>query len=219
MANLKKAKKYHFTYKTTNLINKRYYLGMHSTNRLDDGYVGSGKRLWYELRKYGRDNFTIEILKYYNSREELIKAEKKLITEQVINKEDCLNLKTGGSGGFTLEQTRNGRKKTNRILEKKYGPNWNSITSKKYQDSLSEADKKELSEKIKKRQKEVNFNHATFKGKKHSEESKKKMSESSKGKGINNSQFGTCWITNEKENKKIYKGDLIPEGWRLGRKI
>ena len=37
--------------------------------------------------------------------------------------------------------------------------------------------------------------------------------------GKNNSQYGTCWITNEKESKKIFKGDLIPDGWRLGRKI
>ena len=40
-----------------------------------------------------------------------------------------------------------------------------------------------------------------------------------KGKGTDNSQYGTCWITNEIENKKIHKGDLIPEGWRLGRRI
>lgn len=33
-----------------------------------------------------------------------------------------------------------------------------------------------------------------------------------------NSQFGTCWITNGTDNKKIKKGDIIPEGWKLGRK-
>jgi len=37
--------------------------------------------------------------------------------------------------------------------------------------------------------------------------------------GDKNSQFGTRWITNEIESKKILKGDSIPEGWRLGRKI
>jgi hypothetical protein len=55
-------------------------------------------------------------------------------------------------------------------------------------------------------------------GKKHSEESKKKMSLANRT-GDKNSQYGTCWITNEIENKKIHKVDLIPEGWRLGRKI
>jgi hypothetical protein len=36
---------------------------------------------------------------------------------------------------------------------------------------------------------------------------------------LTNSQYGKCWITNEVESKKIFKGDLIPEGWRLGRKM
>ena len=31
--------KYHFLYKTTNLINNKYYYGMHSTNNLNDGWV------------------------------------------------------------------------------------------------------------------------------------------------------------------------------------
>jgi len=39
------------------------------------------------------------------------------------------------------------------------------------------------------------------------------------GKGKENSQYGTCWITNDVESKKIHKGDAIPEGWRLGRKV
>lgn len=41
--------------------------------------------------------------------------------------------------------------------------------------------------------------------KKHSEDAKNKISESKKknmGKGQNNSQYGTCWITNDIENKK-----------------
>ena len=61
----------------------------------------------------------------------------------------------------------------------------------------------------------------SFSGKSHTEESKRLMSESSKNRGLaeENSQFGTCWITNGTENKKIHKGDNIPEGWSLGRKI
>ena len=36
-------------------------------------------------------------------------------------------------------------------------------------------------------------------------------------KGERNSQFGTCWITNLIENKKIMKTDPLPEGWRYGK--
>ncbi len=61
----------------------------------------------------------------------------------------------------------------------------------------------------------------SWKGKKHKPETIEKMKESKKnyGKGEANSQHGTCWITNERENRKIRKSDIIPEGWRLGRKL
>ena len=41
---------------------------------------------------------------------------------------------------------------------------------------------------------------------------------SGKGCGKNNSQYGTVWITNGTENKKIKKNTEIPNGWYLGRK-
>ena len=37
--------------------------------------------------------------------------------------------------------------------------------------------------------------------------------------GHRNSQYGTMWVTNEVESKKIRKGDSIPSGWRPGRKM
>ena len=59
-------------------------------------------------------------------------------------------------------------------------------------------------------------------GKKHTMESRNKMSISSKGKGMgkNNSQYGTCWITLNGENRKIQKDDLknyLESGWVKGR--
>lgn len=37
-----KTKKYHYFYKITNTINNKYYYGVHSTDNLNDGYMGSG---------------------------------------------------------------------------------------------------------------------------------------------------------------------------------
>jgi hypothetical protein len=59
-------------------------------------------------------------------------------------------------------------------------------------------------------------------GKKHSEETKQKLSEtmSKLGRGSSNSQFGTCWITKEGVNKKIKKEELetfAKLGWVKGR--
>ena len=62
-------KKFHFIYKITNLINNRYYYGMHSTNNLEDGYFGSGKLIRLSIKKYGQNNHRFEILEFLPNRE------------------------------------------------------------------------------------------------------------------------------------------------------
>jgi len=207
----RKKKKFHFIYKTTNVLNGKYYLGMHSTSNLDDGYMGSGKRLRYSINKYGEDNHKVEILEFVDTREELKTREAEIVNLNEIAKVECMNLIVGGEGGFTQEQQVLNAKKSNekqRILRE--DPEWVEKKSKAMTKTLKEqwdkGDRTQLP--------------PAFKGE-HSEETKKKMSESSKGKGKgnSNSQFGKCWITNGKESKKIYKGDDIPNGWSLGRKM
>ena len=210
MANIKENKKFHFTYKTTNLINGRYYLGMHSTNRIDDGYLGSGKRLYYELNKYGRNSFKFEILEQFDSREELVQAEINLITEHDLKNPNCLNLKQGGSGGFSKEDWEKGQKVVSALLKKRW-------KDPEYREKMIRV----RQEGVKRLHREGKVKYDTFTGKKHSPETIQKMKESHKGagKGNSNSQYGTCWITDEYQNRKIYKGEIIPEGWRLGRKL
>ena len=60
-------KKYHYFYKITNCINGKFYYGIHSTNNLNDGYMGSGKRLKCAIKKYGVENFNKDIIKFFNS--------------------------------------------------------------------------------------------------------------------------------------------------------
>lgn len=64
MANIKKNKKYFFIYKTTNLINGKYYIGMHATNNLEDDYLGSGTYLRRSVKKHGKESFKKEIFLY-----------------------------------------------------------------------------------------------------------------------------------------------------------
>lgn len=212
----RREKKYHFIYKTTNLLTKRYYIGMHSTDDLEDGYLGSGKRLRYSIRKYGAENHQREILEFVDTREELKAREKEVVSLNEIAKEECMNLMEGGQGGFVSEEHRF------KFINSK-GPE-NFAKKLKEDEEYRKIHSKRSSDKMKKQHREGKMKYDTFTGKKHSDESKKKMSESRKGKykGSKNSQYGTCWITNEVDNKKIKKEDLdfyLNLGWRKGRNM
>ena len=73
---------------------------MHSTDDLDDGYMGSGTKLLKDIKEYGADRYTREILEFADSREELVKLEAEIVTENVANNWYCLNKVVGG-GNYT----------------------------------------------------------------------------------------------------------------------
>ena len=205
----RKEKNYHFIYKTTNLLNGKYYIGMHSTNELEDGYLGSGKRLRYSINKYGEENHERIILEYCDSRSELKSREEEIVNLNEIAKVECMNLKVGGNGGFSNDEH---RMKYSKAGTKSF------VTKLKTDPEFLKEHKKRSSEIFKKAWKEGKFDNMPngFKGKKHTEETKKKM-RSVDRTGTKNSQFGSRWITNGEVNKKIKKTDSIPEGWKLGR--
>ena len=102
-------RKHHITYKTTCMITGRYYIGMHSTDILEDGYLGSGVRLRRSVAKHGAENHTREILATFSTREEASQHERTLITEDVRQDPQCMNCAPGGRGAVdrppTSEQT------------------------------------------------------------------------------------------------------------------
>lgn len=87
---------YNYFYKITNNLNGNFYYGIHSTNNLDDGYMGSGLKLKRAYKKYGIENFSKEIIKFFNTREELSDYEATVVTEQLINDCNCYNISLGG---------------------------------------------------------------------------------------------------------------------------
>ena len=101
---MEKIHKYYFVYKTTNLINGDYYYGMHSTDNLNDNYVGSGTILKRSIKKHGKENFKTEILEFLPNKESLIKKEKELINEDVLRDSKSMNLQPGGGGGICNEE-------------------------------------------------------------------------------------------------------------------
>ena len=92
----RKEKMFHYIYKTINLLSGKYYIGMHSTDNMDDGYLGSGRRLKYSINKYGKDNHKREILEFCDSREELRLREEEVVNLNEIGKVECMNLRVGG---------------------------------------------------------------------------------------------------------------------------
>jgi len=42
----------HYNYITTNKINGKQYVGAHSTNNINDGYLGGGKAIKLAKKKY-----------------------------------------------------------------------------------------------------------------------------------------------------------------------
>ena len=54
---------YGYIYITTNLINGKRYIGQHKADKFEGNrYIGSGAILEKAIRKYGKDNFKVEVL-------------------------------------------------------------------------------------------------------------------------------------------------------------
>jgi hypothetical protein len=214
----RKERRYHYIYKITCLKNDRYYIGMHSTDNLDDGYFGGGKRIKNSVKKHGKSAHKKEILEFFETRELLRNRETELVNENLLKDPMCMNLQPGGGGGFSSEEHRESFLKAGIEVAKEAG-----IEGAKRHSEKMKADPeyrryciKQIKESL--FGKGVNNN---FSGRKHTVETKKKIGEknsiSQNGKG--NSQFGTRWINNNTESKKIKKTDELPDGWTYGRKI
>lgn len=88
--------KYNYFYKITNNINGHFYYGIHSTDNINDGYMGSGHRLRKAYQLYGIENFSKEILKFFDNRDDLELYESEIVTEELVNDKECYNSIIGG---------------------------------------------------------------------------------------------------------------------------
>ena len=119
--------RYYYTYKIINIVNNKYYYGMHMTNNMNDSYMGSGVLLEKAIKKYGKENFYKEIIQMYKDYNTLVSAEKALITEDVINDPNCYNLALGGQGGPLFKgkhHTQETKEKISKIVKKSHHLNF-----------------------------------------------------------------------------------------------
>lgn len=184
----------HIVYKTTNLINNKIYVGIHSTINENDNYLGSGRVFLKAVRKHNKINFKKEILHTYKTREDALNKEKEIVNDIFILDENNYNCTIGGYGGIGVSNK--GRKHTKEAILK-----------------IKEAGKRECKDETKKRignanrgrkmsaevvinnslalKKYYETNNSPRLGVKLSEETKKKMSEN---------KIGVLW---DRENRKI----------------
>lgn len=94
-------RQYNYFYKITNNINQHFYYGVHCTDDLNDGYMGSGTRLKYAYKKYGMENFSKEILKFFDTIKEAYEYEAEMVTEELVHNPNCYNIQCGGQGWNT----------------------------------------------------------------------------------------------------------------------
>ena len=71
--------RYHYFYKIVNKINQKYYYGVHNTDDLNDGYMGSGLKIQTAISKYGVENFEKIIIRSFDTAEEAFKYESQIV--------------------------------------------------------------------------------------------------------------------------------------------
>lgn len=254
---------FHYTYMITNKINSKIYIGVHSTENMDDGYMGSCIPLTKDIKKYGIKNFTKEIIEFHPTRKDALKRERELVNEEFVSRSDTYNINLGGSCGTPgLVPVRD--KDGNTFAISKNDPRYISgdvvhvIKGKKYNFSESEikrrsehgksntrhrhvtngiinkcVDVDELEEFLKNNQEwwhgqtqrwteESILKNQSSEKRKINKELTKKRNEEKRQKELEikriNKLRQQVWITNGKNNKKMYLDEIdqIETGWHRG---
>jgi hypothetical protein len=228
-------------YKVTNRINGKIYIGKHQTKDLNDGYMGSGKHLRYSVSKHGIENFTKEILFVFDNEQEMNAKEAEIVTREFCLNENTYNLCPGGNGGWGylndgseshLERAARAAKKggvaTRESNQKKYGVNSPRSLPSVIEKTLQTKHEKyggvgfQLESLQKKRHRSVKEKYGIDNISQHPEvkaKIKQTFCENKHQQGSKNSQYGSFWITDGKNNRKIKKDESIPTGWYKGRKL
>lgn len=103
----------YIVYCTTNIINKKIYIGVHQCkNSKFDGYLGNGVYenkpstynkpkcpFQYAVQKYGPKNFKRITIKEFDNSEDAFDLEAELVNENFLKRKDVYNVALGGHGG------------------------------------------------------------------------------------------------------------------------
>lgn len=203
---------YFYVYKTTNTVNGKIYVGKHKSEKhpLENGYLGSGKLLLAAIQKYGRRVFTKEVLVWCNSLDEMASEEAAIVTEEFVSRPDTYNMHRGGNGGF--DHINNNATERARVTQ--VASQYNKVNGVGGTAHITPDGMKRVVDTARRNQplatRLANTDDAIAK-------KKATWERTGRGKGSNNSQAGTMWITDGSTNRKIQKNAPMPDGWVAGR--
>lgn len=180
--------KYHYFYKITNNVNGNFYYGVHNTDDLDDGYMGSGKLLHAAYKKYGIENFTKEIIKFFDTVEEAFEYEHEIVNEDLVKNRNCYNVQVGGRYYCTANMV------TVKDAEGKYF--W--VSKEEYHFNKDKYT-------------------TTWTNRHHKGETRNKTRATMKNENSTNPRVWVCKDGTVKYLLKTYLDEYLSNGWELGR--
>lgn len=230
---------FYTVYKITNLINGRFYVGVHKTSNIEDGYMGSGVLINAAIEKYGIDNFEKEILYVFDNQEDMYEKEAEIVNEEFVSDPQTYNLMLGGYGGDTW---RSPEKRSQAMKARWEDPEYRAKATRElkerwavpaYVKRQSEVRKRlwqkpEFREKVMDSHSKPEVRAKMSYGSRMNwmcEEYRQKMSEHAikmweceefrqRQSEIRSQKV---WITDGKNNRRINQGEELPEGWSKGR--
>lgn len=218
---------FHFVYKITRSKSEKFYIGVHSTEDLNDGYFGSGFLIKKSVKKYGRDEHQFTILQFFETRKMALIAEKILVNLETLKDPNCLNLREGGTGILTepsKEKISNSlkcyfsddenRKAISRAITEKYATDPNFVINVRNANSNKNTNAKRAKSVKLSWQGDNSCRIENITKGCNSEKEKTLRSEFAR---TNNPMKGKRWINNGEHSKTINDADLLPSGWNYGR--
>ena len=209
----------YYLYEIKNLLNGKIYLGVHSTNDMNDGYMGSGSALRKDVGKFGLEQFSKTILETFTNSEEMYLREEKIVNIDFLKRDDVYNIRIGGKGGF--DHINSNEESIKKRIDNRTSESFMKMSEGGRKGGNNVSAEKRLQSSIAGGKSFFAKYGNPFAKIQHTPEFKQRHKEALRAiehqVGSKNSQFGTMWITTGLENKKIKKDFPIPEGWRKGR--
>ena len=215
---MKEQKKRYLIYQIRNLINNKIYIGKHITTNIEDNYFGSGTLIQKAIQKYGLENFEFKILFELQNEEEMNLLEECVVTNDFCKRKDTYNINVGGNGGWNYVNTKIVNETEEDCKQRRLAI---SVAIKKRINNMTPEEREEFRKQNSEHAKKTGFSQS-FKGRKHSSETRKKISDAYQKNpqvGDKNGMHGKHWIRNPQthEYKIISENEQLPNGWEYGK--